>query len=257
MTTPPRRLRVWRFAIAMTDADAETGKARSSSAATRAILPYVTPMFGYLLLTTVEGYLPTAADGRPSPTWYPLAYMAKVAIVAALMWACRSTWRDLSPRPSLASLALAVALGLLVTALWVGLDGHYPTFAITGTRSAFDPTILPLAPRWAFVVVRLLGLVVLVPIFEELFWRSFLIRWLVDDDFTRVPIGRVTPVAAVVSAVVFGAVHPEWLPGVLTGLAWAWLVRHTRSLTACVVSHATANLVLGLYVLATGDWKFW
>ena len=101
------------------------------------------------------------------------------------------------------------------------------------------------------------GLVVLVPIFEELFWRSFLIRWLVDDDFTRVPIGKVTPVAAVISAVIFGAVHPEWLPGVLTGLAWAWLLRHTRSLTACVVSHATANLALGLYVLATGDWKFW
>ena len=170
-------------------------------------------MFGYLLLTTVEGYLPTAAGGRPSPIWYPLAYTAKVAIVAALMWACRSTWRDLSPRPSLASLALAVGLGLLVTALWVGLDGHYPTFAINGTRSAFDPTILPPAPRWAFVVVRLLGLVVLVPIFEELFWRSFLIRWLVDDDFTRVPIGKVTPLAAVVSSVIFGAVHPEWLPG--------------------------------------------
>ena len=123
--------------------------------------------------------------------------------------------------------------------------------------NVFDPTLLVPAAKWAFVAVRLLGLVVLVPVFEELFWRSFLIRWLIADDFTRVPIGRVTPMAAAVSSVVFGAVHPEWLPGVLTGLCWAWLVWRTKSLSACVVSHATANLALGLYVLATGQWKFW
>jgi CAAX prenyl protease-like protein len=224
---------------------------------TRAIFPYVIPMFGYLLLTTLEGYLPTGADGRPSPIWYPLAYAAKVVLVAGMMWACRSTWRDLSPRPSLRALALAVVLGVLVIVVWVGLDGYYPKFAITGTRSAFDPHVLPPVARWAFVAVRLVGLVVLVPVFEELFWRSFLIRWLVSDDFTRVPIGRVTPLAALISSIIFGLVHPEWLPGVLTGFAWAWLVWYSKNLTACVVSHATANLVLAIYVLATGDWRFW
>src|SRR4051794_28804708 len=80
----------------------------------RAIAPYVIPMFGYLALSALEGYLPTAAGGRPSPVWYPLAYGAKVAIVAALMWACRSTWRDLSPRPGLKATALGVVVGLLV-----------------------------------------------------------------------------------------------------------------------------------------------
>ncbi len=239
----------------MTDTDTE--KTPATTASPRAMLPYVVPMFAFLILSTVEGYLPAAAGGRPSPTWYPLAYTVKIAIVAALMWAYRSSWHDLSPRPGFTALALAVGLGLLVAIIWVGLDGHYPTFAVTGSRASFNPTVLPPPARWAFVAVRLLGLAVLVPVFEELFWRSFLIRWLVDDDFTRVPIGRVTPLAAAVSSVIFGAAHPEWLPGVLTGLAWAWLVWHTRSLSACVVSHATANLALGLYVLATGDWKFW
>jgi CAAX prenyl protease-like protein len=224
---------------------------------TRALVPYVVPMFGYLVLTTLEGYLPAGAGGRPSPLWYPLGYAAKVAIVAGLMWACRSTWRDLSPRPTLGALLLAVALGLLVIVAWVGLDGYYPKFSLTGTRSSFDPNVLSPPARWAFIAVRLVGLVVLVPVFEELFWRSCLMRWLIDDDFTRVPIGRVTPLAAGVTSVMFGLVHPEWLPAVLTGLAWAWLLHHTRSLSACVVSHATANLALGLYVLATGHWNFW
>lgn len=236
---------------------AEIETEATAADSTRAMLPYVIPMFGYLAMTTAEGYLPAGADGHPSHVWYPLGYTAKVAITAALMWACRSTWRDLSPFPGPKAVALAVVLGLLVIVAWVGLDGYYPTFALTGTRSAFDPNVLPTAGRWAFVAVRLLGLVVLVPVFEELFWRSFLVRWLIDDDFTRVPIGRVTPLAAVVTSVIFGVVHPEWLPGVLTGFAWAWLLWHTRSVTACVISHATANLALGLYVLATGDWKFW
>jgi CAAX prenyl protease-like protein len=237
----------------MTEIKPET----TTASPTRAIVPYVLPMFAYLLLSTLEGYLPAGADGGPSPAWYPPAYTAKVAIVAALMWACRSTWRDLSPRPSLGALALAVVLGVLVIVAWVGLDGYYPKLGLAGTRPAFDPNVLPPASRRAFVAVRMLGLVALVPVFEELFWRSFLIRWLIADDFTRVPIGRVTPLSAVVSSVMFGLVHPEWLPGVLTGFAWAWLLWRTRSLAACVVSHATANLALGLYVLATGDWKFW
>jgi CAAX prenyl protease-like protein len=241
----------------MTTTEAEAGTPSETDDPTRAIFPYVIPMFAYLALSTVEGYLPAGANGQPSPVWYPLAYTLKVAIVAALMWACRSTWRDLSPRPGPGALAMAVALGLLVTVAWVGLDGLYPKFAVSGARVSFDPNVLPPAARWAFVAVRLLGLVVLVPVFEELFWRSFLIRWLIDDDFQRVPIGRVTPRSAILTAAMFGLVHPEWLPGVLTGLAWAWLLGRTRSLTACVVSHATANLALGLYVLATGDWKFW
>jgi uncharacterized protein len=235
----------------------ETKSQTPTADPTRAIFPYAIPMFGYLVLTTLEGYLPAGADGQPSPVWYPLAYTAKVALVAVLMWASRSTWRDLSPRPSLGALALAVAVGLLVIVAWVGLDGYYPKFPITGTRSAFDPNVLPPVARRFFVAVRLLGLVGLVPVFEELFWRSFLIRWLIADDFTQVPIGRVTPLAAVVSSVIFGLVHPEWLPGVLTGFAWAWLLWYTKSLSACVVSHSTANLALALYVLATGDWKFW
>ena len=99
--------------------------------------------------------------------------------------------------------------------------------------------------------MRMLGLVVLVPLIEELFWRSFLIRWLIDPDFQKVPIGRVTPMAAAVTSVAFALVHPEWLPALLTGALWAWLLWQTRSLTACVVSHATANLALGIYVIAT------
>lgn len=218
---------------------------------TREFLPYIAPMFAYVALSTFEGVL-------PSPSWYPAAYGVKIVIVALLMWMYRSTWSDLRPLPGIGTIAASVGLGLLVIVAWVGLDGLYPALPFMGgERSAFDPNTLGTVGKWAFIVERFFGLVVLVPVFEELFWRSFLIRWLIDQDFWKVPIGKVTPMAAVLSSVFFALAHPEWLPALLTGLAWAGLLWKTRSVSACVISHVAANLALGIYVIATESWKFW
>ncbi|APW60713.1 CAAX prenyl protease-related protein [Paludisphaera borealis] len=220
-------------------------------AADHDFIPYVAPMFAYVALSSLEGSL-------PNPGWYPAAYAAKAVIVACIMWYYRSTWRDLRPAPGPAALAMAVAAGLLVIVLWIGLDGLYPSLPFMGgARTAFDPNVLSPAGKWSFIAVRFVGLTLLVPVFEELFCRSFLIRWIIDQDFWKVPIGRVTPLAAAISSGVFALSHPEWLPALLTGLIWAGLLWKTRSVSACVVSHFVANLALGVYVVATQSWKFW
>ncbi len=183
------------------------------------VLAYAVPMFAYLGLTALEGYLPQLV-GKSGPQLYPIAYAVKLSIVALLAWYYRGTWSDFRPRPNAGAIALGIMTGFLVCAGWVGLDGHYPTFTfLGGSRSAFDPFVLEPACRWAFISVRLLGLVVLVPVFEELFWRSFLLRWLIDNDFSRVPIGKVTLMAGAVTSVLFALAHPEWLPALLTGAA--------------------------------------
>ena len=140
----------------------------------------------------------------------------------------------------------------------VGRAGRrYPPLPLQGPRAAFDPGTLPGATRTLFLIVRFFGLVALVPFIEELFWRSFLIRWIDHPDFRRIPLGEVTLRGAAVTAALFALAHPEWLPALITGLLWAWLLRHTRSLTACLLSHGVANLALGIYVLLTGAWRFW
>ncbi len=221
-------------------------------------LPYVAPMATFLVLTSAEDWLPKADQG-PHPVYYPACYAMKIAAVAAVCWACRSTWRDLGPGRDARSIGLGAGVGLLVTALWVGLDGLYPVYGGIGTRAAFNPNVLSTAARAGFLAVRLAGLVLVVPLFEELFWRSFVVRYVIDPDhFDRVPIGRVTPVAAAITAALFAFEHPaEWLPALLTGGLWAGLLHRTRSVSACFVSHAVANLGLGIYVLSTGSWKFW
>src|SRR4051794_37851852 len=92
-------------------------------------LPYVAPMAAFLLLTSAESLLPKAGDG-PNPAYYATAYAIKIAIVAVVAWLCRSTWRDLSPRPTPIGFGLAIAIGLGVAAIWVGLDGWYPKFGV-------------------------------------------------------------------------------------------------------------------------------
>ncbi|MFO0909320.1 MAG: CAAX prenyl protease-related protein [Isosphaeraceae bacterium] len=219
--------------------------------------PYVVPMVGFLALTSVESYLPTASGGVPSPVWYPLFYTFKLLVVMGLAWLCRSAWLDLVPRPGPVLAGVSVLIGAAVIVAWVGLDGRYPSISWLGQRVAFDPAVIPVVPRIGFLTVRFIGLVLVVPLIEELFYRSFLLRWIVDPDIRRVPIGTATLSGLAATTAVFALSHPEWLPAALTALAWGLLVRQTRSVSACVISHSAANLILGIYVLATGHWRFW
>ena len=232
------------------ESGASTQVPGTAAAGPREMLPYVVPMLTFLVLTNLEGYL-------PGQGWYPPAYAAKVLVVALVAWCYRSTWSDLRPISPASTLLLATMVGLVVFVLWVRLEGWYPALGFLGKRTGFDPSTLDANWKWPFVAIRLTGLVLLVPLIEELFWRSFLVRWLIDPDFWKVPIGRMTPVAAGVTSAIFALSHPEWLPALLTGLLWAWLLWQTKSLSACVLSHSVANLALGLHILATRDWKYW
>lgn len=218
-------------------------------------LPYVAPMLAFLLLNAAED---AAAKAAHDPRAYPILYAIKIGAVALIAVACRSTWRDLRRMPGPVGIVGAITLGLAVAAAWVGLDGLYPRLGILGVRSGYDPSGLPPAGRTAYLAIRFFGLVAVVPLIEELFWRSFLMRWLINPDFLEEPVGRVTLAGAAMTSVGFMLEHPEWLPALLTGFAWAGLLARTRSVSACVISHATANLALGLYVLRAGGeaWRF-
>ncbi len=244
----------------MTDSAAPPpGPATTASLGRWPWLPYVAPMAAFVVLTSLEGRLPATAPGASTIAFYPWVYAIKLGVVVLAIWWSRSTWRDLRPWPGLGTSAVSVAIGLAVAMIWVGADGYYPVWGSIGSRAAYDPNVLTPGSRVAFLAVRFFGLVLVVPLFEELFWRSFVVRWIIDPDrFEAVPIGRITLAAAAITAGLFALEHPaEWLPALGTGFAWAWLLRWSRSVSACFISHAVANLGLGVYVMATGDWKFW
>jgi CAAX prenyl protease-like protein len=95
------------------------------------------------------------------------------------------------------------------------------------------------------------------PIMEELFWRSFLARYIISADFIRIEVGRFTPASFFLSALLFGLEHNLWLAGIMAGIGFNLVLYRTRSIAQCILSHAVANLLLGIYVLRSGQWQFW
>jgi CAAX prenyl protease-like protein len=92
---------------------------------------------------------------------------------------------------------------------------------------------------------------------EELFWRGFLMRWLIREDFTAVPIGTYQPFSFYATTALFAMEHgAEWPQAVVVGLIYgAWFVR-TRKLGDVMVAHGVTNLLLALYCLGSNDWHF-
>jgi CAAX prenyl protease-like protein len=108
-----------------------------------------------------------------------------------------------------------------------------------------------------FVVARIAGSTLVVPPFEELFYRSFVYRFLAAKDFLSVPLGKFLPMPFFVTSILFGFAHREWLAGILCGFAYQGLVVWKKRLGDAVTAHAITNLLLGLWIAWRGAWHFW
>ena len=99
---------------------------------------------------------------------------------------------------------------------------------------------------------------IIVPVVEELFWRGWLMRWLINNDFERVPLGTYAPFAFWITALMFASEHgPYWDVGLMTGAIYnLWMIR-SKSLADCVLMHAVTNGILSVYVIASGQWQYW
>jgi hypothetical protein len=186
-----------------------------------------------------------------------LLYPIKALLVGIVLLLFRSRFPEIKLR-DLANpqqTAVSTAVGLVVFLLWVNMDWSFGT---QGTLQGFNPTLFNdgLA-RMGIIAFRLAGAVIVVPFMEELFWRSFLIRYIINSDIEKVPIGLFTWSSFLISTVLFGLEHNLFLAGIMAGIAYNLLLYRTRSLAHCIFAHAVTNLLLGIYVLATGKWQFW
>ena len=107
------------------------------------------------------------------------------------------------------------------------------------------------------MAIRLAGAVLVVPVMEELFWRSFLLRYLINPDFKKVTLGTFSWFSFISVALLFGLEHHRWIQGIFAGFMYTALIINQKSLRGCVIAHGVTNLGLGLYVLATQNWMFW
>ena len=122
----------------------------------------------------------------------------------------------------------------------------------------------PTAPARGFVpatpieaALRLLGLAAIVPVMEELFWRSFLMRRIDAVDFLAADPRRAGWLAIALSSALFASEHSLWFAGLLAGIAYACVYRRSANLWTVILSHAITNGALGAWILATGSWRYW
>lgn len=183
---------------------------------------------------------------------YPLRILAAGA---GLVY-CWRHYRELDGigRLSLRDWVLALACGVIVFLLWINLD---QSWASLGTSSGFKPIDASGRLDMPLVVMRIAGAALIVPVIEELFWRSFIMRWIKDKNFLAVQPGAVGIGALVLSAALFASEHTLLLAGLIAGLIYGALYMYTARLWVPIIAHAVTNGVLGFWVLQTGRWEFW
>lgn len=193
-------------------------------------------------------------EGALDPRWLAVARGLVVAVALAWFW---KEYAELRAPPSVPAWhwLLAVAVGAAVFGLWIALDSGWAVMGELGR--GFVPLRADGSLDVTLVALRLLGLALVVPVMEELFWRSFLLRWIDRRDFLVADPRRASLLAFGVSCALFAVEHSQWFAGLIAGAAYAALYMLSRNLWIPIVSHATTNALLGFWILATRDWRFW
>jgi len=230
---------------------------------------FVLPFIVFAIATSIEGMESLKA-------WYPLLYSIKTAAILGILW-----WGlRYYPAWSTKGMVTGLVFGLLGGIAWIVLctwnieQNVLPGVLVQlgdwlnmpnlgewikpGSRVGFNPfsEFSPVS-AWIFTAIRLIGLILVVPIMEELFWRGFLNRFLIDENWQQVSWGHITRMSFIVVTVAFVAVHAEWTAALVWGMGINLVYWWTRNLWACIVAHAVSNAVLGYYILVYEQWHLW
>lgn len=219
----------------------------SESTRAYALAAYVLPFAVFLLFLTIRPFARV-------PQWAQFATEC-----AILLTVSRSALKQAPAKP-----VASLFIGLIVFFVWIAPDQLFsewrslPVFHNAVVGAAAATTSNSQRVDVVFLLFRVLNSVIAIPLLEELFWRGFLMRRLIDRDFQSVPLGAYRASAFWAVAVLFAAEHgPYWDVGLIAGIVYnAWMWR-TRNLWDCVLAHATTNACLAWYVIHWHQWQYW
>jgi len=213
--------------------------------------PRILPFAAYMLFIAIGEGLARLGVGADTLRWlYPLK-VGLVAVLLALFW---RRYDELAhPRLPSWSPLVAVAAGVAVLVLWVSLNADWMS---VGTSAGFDPRVDGRIDV-LLVAIRITGAALVVPVMEELLWRSFLMRWVDNPDFRSVDPSQPSTKSFVITVLLFGFEHNLWLAGIVAGAAYSLLYMRYRNLWSPILAHAVTNGLLGVWVVHTGTWSYW
>jgi len=240
--------------------------------------PFVAPFALFMLMLFME-------DEDTGSKYY--IYPLKALLVGLLiLW----IWKRL-PKIEIKTWLGSIAIGVVGFVVWVGLEPWlvWSHDAHDGGFNAYkyaEANGYGLNVVYALLAIRIFSAAVVVPIAEELFWRGFLMRFLINpngkkiprpdakapvldwldydldrytyDDWWKNPLGQYRPVSFWATAFIFSMVHGDfWILAIIYAVLVGWLFCRTKSLGDAILAHGVTNLLLGFYVLYTQQWWWW
>lgn len=227
----------------------------SQHADRRKVLAFTVPMAVFLLLLALAGVLKNIGGATPflrSPEYW--IYPVQTVLCGALLLWFRRDYSFRAPARPLFALTIA----LLVFLIWIAPQAF---FGAPPRLAGYDPELFSAAPTWYWsaVLFRFLRLVLVVPLVEEIFWRGFLLRYLISERFYTVPMGTFSWLSFAVVTLGFAFAHAsaDRIAALITAAFYNWVTYRTKSLASCAIAHAVTNLLLGLWIMKTRQWGFW
>jgi CAAX prenyl protease-like protein len=207
---------------------------------------YLLPFLTLLALAFTTGLFTRHID---------LLYAVRIGGAVLVLFAFRHYYADIRFTGARAAFGLSVLLGLVAFAVFVAVAPRPEAADVAGWQAQW--AALPAWGKVAWMTVRVLGSVIVIPIAEELAFRGYLMRRLVSADFETVPVGQRSWLALAVSSLAFGAVHGGWVGGTAAGLLFGLCSWFGGSLVHPILAHVVANAAVAVFVLVFGGWWIW
>ena len=186
-------------------------------------------------------------------TWL---YAIKISAALATLAYFAKNLIELNELPPLRDFLYASVSGLIVFVVWIF---PYPSWLVAGVDAVASNPINGLndIESAIWLSTRIFGAALVVPIIEELFWRSYIMRRYDNDDFMSVNPATISSFAYVGSACLFAVEHKLWLAGLFAGLVYGELYKTYKNLWVPIFAHGVTNVALAVYVISTGYWQYW
>ncbi len=211
--------------------------------------PYLGPYVAFLLASQLGGEFPDS--------WQPALLAIKPALPGGLIlyFFLRGDYPELRAMKFQPGWALAdIVFGVLLAVQWVGPYLLIDAMPRPEAEDGFDPHMAGAAMMSTILAVRLVGFAVITPIFEELFIRSFVMRYadcyLRPGDFRDLPVARYTVRSFWSTVVIFTVAHATWewwvaVPWVIATNLWFYW---RKDMGAPILVHAATNASILFYV---------
>ena len=188
-------------------------------------------------------------------------YPIPVAVVGWFLFTKRKKLEYILYPPSLKS----ILMGILIFIAWIYL---IPADDSKSMNFYNEILLKPIGISLLWLLSRIIGAVIIVPIAEELAFRGFIqphLSLFFEESLIwsrlNIVIGRkkllCTVSSLIVTSILFGILHSTIIAGTIAGFGYGIIFLQRKRLIDPIMAHGVTNGLLGVYIIYYGNWSYW